>query len=228
MVDPGHVRFVLREPWPDFITFYGTTASGAGWIVPKKYVEKIGDDAFKSAPVGAGPYKVVSFKPGVELVLEAFDGYWRKAPVVKRLVMRSMPEETTRAAALKAGEVDVAYLLTVRPRREYPHHLGLRLAAPLVSGAFWLELPGAVGSQIALVRPARAAGRQPRHRSGEHQPGGDARVRPVTGNLRAADLRVRRTHGATRLRSREGEEAPRRGRLSERLRQRRLLSLPTL
>ena len=43
--------------------------------------------------------------------LEAFDGYWRKAPSVKRLVMRSIPDETTRAAALKRGEVDVAYFL---------------------------------------------------------------------------------------------------------------------
>src|SRR5207237_3707608 len=40
-------RFVLKEPWPDFMTFYGTTASGAGWIVPKKYLEKVGDDGFK-------------------------------------------------------------------------------------------------------------------------------------------------------------------------------------
>ena len=55
VVDPGTVRFVLKEPWPDFITFYGTTASGAGWIVPKKYVEKVGEDGFKAAPVGAGP-----------------------------------------------------------------------------------------------------------------------------------------------------------------------------
>ena len=141
VVDPTHVRFLLKEPWPDFITFYGTTASGAGWIVPKKYVEKVGDDGFKSAPVGAGPYKVVSFKPGVELVLEAFDGYWRKAPAVKRLVMRSMPEEATRAAALKAGEVDIAYLLTGPTADTIRKASGFRLAAPLVSGAFWLELP---------------------------------------------------------------------------------------
>ncbi len=141
IVNPGTVRFVLREPWPDFITFYGTTASGAGWIVPKKYVEKVGDDGFKAAPVGAGPYKVVSFKPGVELVLEAFDGYWRKAPSVKRLVMRSMPEETTRAAALRAGEVDIAYLLTGPTADSVRKQSGFRLAAPLVSGAFWIELP---------------------------------------------------------------------------------------
>ena len=69
--DPGHVRFRLKEPWPDFLTFY-TSATGAGWIVPKKYVEKVGDDGYKKAPVGAGPYKFVSFTPGVELVMEAF------------------------------------------------------------------------------------------------------------------------------------------------------------
>src|SRR5215813_9028665 len=38
IVDPGRVRFHLKEPWPDFMTFYGTSATGAGWIVPKKYV----------------------------------------------------------------------------------------------------------------------------------------------------------------------------------------------
>src|SRR5262249_56346765 len=41
IVDPGRVRFVLKEPWPDFMTFYGTSATGAGWIVPKAYVEKV-------------------------------------------------------------------------------------------------------------------------------------------------------------------------------------------
>jgi peptide/nickel transport system substrate-binding protein len=33
VVDARRVRFVLNEPWPDFMTFYGTTATGAGWIV---------------------------------------------------------------------------------------------------------------------------------------------------------------------------------------------------
>ena len=37
--DARHVRFKLNKPWPDFLTFY-SSASGAGWIVPKKYVEK--------------------------------------------------------------------------------------------------------------------------------------------------------------------------------------------
>ena len=41
------MRFHLKEPWPDFMTFYGTSASGAAWIVPKKYIEKVGEDGFR-------------------------------------------------------------------------------------------------------------------------------------------------------------------------------------
>jgi len=64
VIDPLRVRFTLKQPWPDFMTFYATPATGAAWIVPKKYVEQVGEDGFKKAPVGAGPYKFVSFKPG--------------------------------------------------------------------------------------------------------------------------------------------------------------------
>jgi peptide/nickel transport system substrate-binding protein len=141
VLGPSQVRFVLKEPWADFMTFYGTTASGAAWVVPKKYVQQVGEDGFKTAPIGAGPYRVVSFKPGVEIVLEAFDGYWRKAPSVKRLVMRSMPEESTRAAALRNGEVDIAYLLTGPTAAAIQKTPGMKVVAPLLSGAFWLELP---------------------------------------------------------------------------------------
>src|ERR1051325_4753029 len=142
IVDASRVRFVLKEPWPDFMTFYGTSATGAGWIVPKAYLEKVGDDGFKKAPVGAGPYKFVSFTPGIELVMEAWDGYWRKTPNVKRLVYRSMPDETTRAAALKKGEVDISYLLTGPIAADIQRTPGFKLVAPKESqGTFWFDLP---------------------------------------------------------------------------------------
>src|SRR5205814_2113011 len=107
IVSPARVRFHLHEPFPDFMAFYGTVASGAGWVVPKKYVEKVGDEGFKKQPVGLGPYRFVSYTPGIELVMEAFEGYWRKVPSVKRLVFKTVPDPTTRAAMLKTGEVDV-------------------------------------------------------------------------------------------------------------------------
>ena len=65
--DPARVRFRLKQPWPDFMTFYGGRVTGAAWVVPKKYVETVGDEGDKKAPIGAGPYKFVPFTPGVEL-----------------------------------------------------------------------------------------------------------------------------------------------------------------
>jgi len=135
---PNRVRFVLREPWPDFIAFYGTSATGAGWIVPRKYTEKVGEEGFKKAPVGAGPYKFASFKPGVELTLEAHDQYWRKVPAVKTLVFRTIPDESTRLAALKRGEVDVAYSITGPLAEELKRSPGLILAPTYFTFTTWL------------------------------------------------------------------------------------------
>ena len=136
---PNRVRIVLKEPWPDFMAFYGTSATGAGWIVPKKYVEKVGDDGFKKAPVGAGPFKFVSFNPGIELVLEAFPEYWRKQPNVKRLVMKTITDETTRAAAVKTGQVDLAYLFGGPIAEDLKRTPGTRVLAPLLYGIYWLD-----------------------------------------------------------------------------------------
>jgi peptide/nickel transport system substrate-binding protein len=139
VVDPTHVEFVLHDPWPDFMTFYGTFASGAGWIVPKSYMEKVGGDEFKRHPVGLGPYKFVSNKPGIELVMEAFEGYWRKVPSVKRLVFKSIPESTTRLAMLKRDEVDVAYLLDGSLAEEVKRDPKLKLAFSGGIGTFYLD-----------------------------------------------------------------------------------------
>src|SRR5882757_2663602 len=138
--DARHVRFQLKKPWPDFLTFYAT-ATGAGWIVPKKYVEQVGPEGFKKAPVGAGPYKFVSFKPGVELVLEASERYWRKKPEVKRLVFKVIPDETTRLAALKAGEIDIAYSVRGELAEKLRSTPGLALKPALVQGSFCLYFP---------------------------------------------------------------------------------------
>jgi peptide/nickel transport system substrate-binding protein len=134
-LDPRRIRFRLKAPWSDFLTFYAT-ASGAGWVVPKKYVEQVGDEGFKKAPVGAGPYKFVSFTPGVELVFEAFDQYWRKAPSIKRLVFKVIPDETTRLAALQRGEIDIVYSIRGELAEELKRTSGLTLK-PVVPQGPW-------------------------------------------------------------------------------------------
>jgi peptide/nickel transport system substrate-binding protein len=140
ILDPQHIRFKLKAPWPDFMTFY-SSATGVGWIVPKQYVEKVGDDGFKRAPIGAGPYKFVSFTPGVELILEAHDQYWRKTPSVKRIAMRVIPDESTRLAALKRGEIDIALSIRAELAEEVQRTPGLTLKAPVGSAPYWMYFP---------------------------------------------------------------------------------------
>ena len=138
IVSPHQVRFHLYEPWPDFLTFYATPATGAGWIVPKKYTEQVGSEKFKEQPVGLGPYKFVSHTPGVELVLEANTDYWRKTPNIKRLVMKSVPEASTRLAMLKNQEADVTYGLYGALADETKRDPNLKLEAVMPPGTQWI------------------------------------------------------------------------------------------
>ena len=137
--DPLRVRFRLKEAWPDFMIYYATAASGAAWVLPKRYIEQVGDDGFKKNPVGAGPYKFVSFKPGLELVVEAVDTYWRKKPSVKRIVFRSVPEELTRAAMVKNGEADIAMLVRGAIASDLRKTPNITIKAPRLYFTNWLS-----------------------------------------------------------------------------------------
>src|SRR5262245_9388190 len=139
VVDPLTIRFTLKEPWPDFMTFYGTTATAAGLVVPKKYITQVGDEGFRKNPVGAGPYRFVAHKPGVEVALEAYPGYWRHTPYVKRVIMKSVPEGTTRVAMLKAGEADIAYALDGEDAENVRRDPRLTLVPSKHASIFWIE-----------------------------------------------------------------------------------------
>src|SRR5881409_73149 len=141
IVDPYRIRFVLHTPWPDFLVFYATPATGAAWVVPKKYIEKVGEDGFKRQPVGLGPYRFVSTNLGVELVLEANEQYWRKKPSIKRIVFKGVPDRTTRLAMLKTGEADIGYLMVGVEAATIKADPKLRLARVIPPAAWWLDFP---------------------------------------------------------------------------------------
>jgi peptide/nickel transport system substrate-binding protein len=139
IVDSRVVRFHLNAPWPDFMTFYGTTAAAAGIVVPKNYLTQVGDEGFRKHPIGAGPYRFVSHKPGIEVELEAYTGYWRRVPHVKTLVMKSVPEATTRASMLRAGEADISYVLDGPDAEGIKRDPRMQLVASKHASIFWIE-----------------------------------------------------------------------------------------
>jgi len=141
IVDPHRVRFVLNSPWPDFLVFYATPATGAAWIVPKKYIEKVGEDGFARHPVGLGPFRFVRMSPGTELVLEANEQYWRKKPSIKRVVIKGVPDRTTRLAMLKTGEADLGYLMVGVEAATIKADPKLRLVHVIPTASWWVEFP---------------------------------------------------------------------------------------
>jgi peptide/nickel transport system substrate-binding protein len=103
VVDSLTFRLHFKEPDSNYVASYLRL-----WAMPKKYIERVGDDGFAKAPIGTGPWKFKSWKPKDEMVFEAFDDYWNKEfrPTVKTLTMKFIPEDLTRVAAYKTGAVD--------------------------------------------------------------------------------------------------------------------------
>jgi len=103
IVNPETIHLVTDKPFPlllERLVFFP--------IVPKKHIEKVGDAAFaESATVGTGPWKLVEWKRGQHLRLEAFNDHWRGKPAFKNLVFREIPEVATQIAELKTGGVDL-------------------------------------------------------------------------------------------------------------------------
>jgi peptide/nickel transport system substrate-binding protein len=97
--DPLTVVFNAREP---FYTFVGNLP--AIGIVPAG-----GGAAMADSPVGTGPYRFLSYSEADGVRLQANEGYWGGAPRIPRLLIESIPDNSTRQAALMSGEVDMAY-----------------------------------------------------------------------------------------------------------------------
>lgn len=72
---------------------------------------KTDDEIAKTGPIATGPYKVVSFEPGIQTVLEKNENYWRGMPHFNKVIVKDINDQNTRALALKSGEIQVAYNL---------------------------------------------------------------------------------------------------------------------
>jgi peptide/nickel transport system substrate-binding protein len=106
---PDRVVIVTKEPTLIIPTYLSRSLSTEGMVLPKKYIETNGDDVFARKPVGTGPFKFVEQVVGSHIKMTAVDNHWRLGtPKYKNVTFKLVPEETTRIALLRRGEVDVA------------------------------------------------------------------------------------------------------------------------
>ena len=136
IVDDYTVKFVADHPelWQG-IAF--------AWmrIFPKKYFETVGQDEFRKHPIGSGPWKLVELIPETQITFEANTEHWRKVPAYKYVIEYQVPEQSTRIAMLKAGDVDIAFPIDYDRLAEL-QNMGFRMEALGFPGITTLSFQG--------------------------------------------------------------------------------------
>ncbi len=105
-VDAHTVRIKLKEPFPAAMEYLAAAVP----IYPKAYFEKVGLEGFAKAPVGTGPYKVVSAASGQGVKMAKNPDYMagspKGAPKIGKLEFRVIPDGESRVAELMTGGID--------------------------------------------------------------------------------------------------------------------------
>lgn len=112
---PNKILVYLKKPWSTFLYQLSKAGVGGGIILPKNYIERNGVESFNEHPIGTGPYRFLEKKEGDFIKYEAQGHHWRiGTPGYKYMTFRNIPEESTRIAALRRGELDVAMISRAR------------------------------------------------------------------------------------------------------------------
>jgi len=112
--DPYTVRVILKYPWAPAIE--GFTNKSGGAIVPAHLLQSLPNlnrADFNAAPIGSGPYKLVAWHRGSDMVFEANHTYFRGAPKIEHVVVRFLTNDNTMLVALRTGELDLADRLSI-------------------------------------------------------------------------------------------------------------------
>jgi peptide/nickel transport system substrate-binding protein len=137
METPDAATLIIHTKKPDpllpaRLAFYG------GQIVPKKYLEAVGGDAFNAKPVGTGPVRFVSWTKDDRVILDANADYWGGKPDFDRMVVRAIPEMAPRIAAVLKGEVDIVTQVPPDQAEKVNANASTRMAGALYAGLYVL------------------------------------------------------------------------------------------
>ena len=111
VIDPLTVRMHTDGPKPHFWSLLTRAVFQGGQIMPKDYIESVGDDGFRAEPVGSGPWMYAGHSVGDYFQYEAFDKSHRGIPHFAKMSLLIVPEESTKLAMVRTGQADIIDLV---------------------------------------------------------------------------------------------------------------------
>lgn len=105
VVDDYTVEVITSVPDP----FLANALTDNAFILPTQYLAEVGIEGFASQPIGTGPYVVGEWVRGDRIVFQANPSYWGGNVPIQRVVWRTIPEPSSRVAALQNGEIDLTW-----------------------------------------------------------------------------------------------------------------------
>ena len=106
VLDDLHVAIELEAPNVAMLDYLTIGILPAHLLEGKDLVT----DDFNRNPVGAGPYKLVSWDMGQSIILEKFDDFYLGAPEIDNVIFKIVDDSDTRALQLESGELDFAQI----------------------------------------------------------------------------------------------------------------------
>ncbi|MCC7105792.1 MAG: ABC transporter substrate-binding protein [Chloroflexi bacterium] len=110
-------------------------------ITSRKYLETVGEEKATQMPIGTGAYRYVDGRQGDYHRFAAVPGHWRVPnPGFKEIVIRRIPDPSTRAAGLRSGEIDIGQV--AGDFLDQAKKAGLRIHEAKDAAGYWIVLVG--------------------------------------------------------------------------------------
>src|SRR5580698_4603770 len=150
---PSPTQAVMHFKLP-FATSAIWLAFLCSYVVPKAYVDKVGEEGFGKAPIGTGPYKLVDYEINSRAVLERNDAYWGPKPKMKTVIFQIIKDPSARVAAIQSGQADLVLNVPVREAERFKTDANFKSEIDPIERVIVIQTRGDLGFADKNVRLA--------------------------------------------------------------------------
>jgi peptide/nickel transport system substrate-binding protein len=141
VVDPLTVQVTLTRP---SLGMYGILATKTWSMYSPAFVEEVGEEGIKSQAIGTGPFIVEEFIPNEVLRLAKNPNYWQEGlPYLDGVVFQVVPDINTRATMLEAGDIDIAFDISIQDKERLKNNSDLVIQDELGSQQLYITMNNA-------------------------------------------------------------------------------------